>query len=93
MSSITRRGDSYRIMASAGRKVNGKQVRPAITWTPEPGMTAKQIEKELERTVSRRLGHSQTSTTSNIYSHAIESADARAAETLENILSPVSQRK
>ena len=44
------------------------------------------------RTVSRRLGHSQTSTTSNIYSHAIESADARAAETLENILAPVSRK-
>ena len=40
------------------------------------------------RTVSRRLGHSQTSTTLNIYSHAIESADAKAAQTLENIFSP-----
>jgi integrase len=45
------------------------------------------------RTVSRRLGHSQTSTTLNIYSHAIESADARAAQTLENLLSPMSSKK
>jgi integrase len=45
------------------------------------------------RTVSRRLGHSQTSTTLNIYSHAIESPDARAAQTLENLLSPLSSKK
>lgn len=40
------------------------------------------------RTVSSRLGHSQTSTTSNIYAHALQSADAAAAEALENILNP-----
>lgn len=40
------------------------------------------------RTVSGRLGHSQTSTTANIYAHAIQSADAIAAEALGNILSP-----
>lgn len=44
------------------------------------------------RTVSQRLGHAQTTTTMNIYSHAIESADAKAAETLENILNPVNRR-
>lgn len=40
------------------------------------------------RTVSGRLGHSQASTTANIYAHAIQSADVKAAETLGNILSP-----
>lgn len=44
------------------------------------------------RTVSGRLGHAQASTTANIYAHAIQSADAIAAETLDNILS-VPQRK
>ncbi len=44
------------------------------------------------RTVSRRLGHTQVSTTANIYTHAIQSADARAAETLENILNPIKKR-
>lgn len=39
------------------------------------------------RTVSSRLGHAQASTTANIYAHAIRSADAAAAETLDNILS------
>lgn len=40
------------------------------------------------RTVSERLGHAQTSTTLNIYSHAIKSADQAAAETLANVLDP-----
>lgn len=34
------------------------------------------------RTVSRRLGHSQTSTTMNIYAHAIKSADEMAADVI-----------
>ncbi|WOC31662.1 tyrosine-type recombinase/integrase [Caproicibacterium argilliputei] len=37
------------------------------------------------RTVASRLGHSQTSTTLNIYAHAIQSADATAAAALDNI--------
>jgi integrase len=40
------------------------------------------------RTVSKRLGHAQTSTTTNIYAHAIRSADEAAAETIQNILDP-----
>jgi integrase len=41
------------------------------------------------RTIHKRLGHAQTSTTSNIYAHAIRSADEAATETIENILDPV----
>ena len=41
------------------------------------------------RTVSKRLGHAQTSTTSNIYAHSIKSADEAAAHTLENLLNPI----
>lgn len=33
-------------------------------------------------TVSKRLGHAQTSTTENIYAHVIAEADARAAESI-----------
>ena len=40
------------------------------------------------RTVSRRLGHAQTSTTVNIYAHAIRSADEAATDTLQDILTP-----
>lgn len=44
------------------------------------------------RTVSARLGHAQTSTTANVYSHAIQSADAAAAETLDDILKPLRKK-
>lgn len=49
MASIEKRGDSYRIKVSCGYKANGKQVTQRMTWTPEPNMTEKQIEKELQR--------------------------------------------
>lgn len=39
-------------------------------------------------TVSKRLGHADKTTTLNIYTHAIKSADERAAEKLKNILNP-----
>ncbi len=38
------------------------------------------------RTVSGRLGHAQTSTTMNIYSHQLKKKDEKAAETLGDIL-------
>lgn len=44
------------------------------------------------RTVSYRAGHAQTSTTANIYSHAIRTADEQAAEVLDIVLAPRAQR-
>ena len=38
------------------------------------------------RTVSARLGHSQTSTTMNIYAHALKEMDTKAANSLENLI-------
>ena len=38
-------------------------------------------------TVSKRLGHANTSTTLNIYAHALKSKDLEIADKLENILS------
>lgn len=38
------------------------------------------------KTVSARLGHAQTSTTLNTYSHNLKSSDQKAAATLENLL-------
>lgn len=38
------------------------------------------------RTVSSRLGHAQASTTMNIYAHALQETDRKAANALENIL-------
>ncbi|MGN1089229.1 MAG: tyrosine recombinase XerC, partial [Huintestinicola sp.] len=49
MASIEKRGDSYRIKVSCGYKANGQQVTQKMTWTPDPKMTEKQIEKELQR--------------------------------------------
>lgn len=38
------------------------------------------------KTVSSQLGHSNVSTTLNIYSYAIDAANAKASDALENIL-------
>jgi integrase len=41
---------SYSIRVHRGRDVDGKQLKPySLTWKPAPGMTVKQIEKELNR--------------------------------------------
>lgn len=45
------------------------------------------------RTVGGRLGHSQASTTMNIYSHFLKRADEVASDTLENLLSPQEKSK
>lgn len=39
-------------------------------------------------TVSKRLGHSKPSTTTDIYSHQIKRADTEASEKLENLFAP-----
>lgn len=49
MATIKQRGDSYKITVSCGYDLNGKQVRRHLTWTPEPGMTKRQLQKELDR--------------------------------------------
>ena len=49
MAHIEKRGKSYRIRASVGYRIDGRQVQPSMTWTPDPGMTPRQIEKELNR--------------------------------------------
>lgn len=51
MASIEKRGNSYRIKVSCGYKTDGTQVVQRMTWTPEPDMTPRQIEKELQRQV------------------------------------------
>lgn len=49
MATIVKRGDSYTITVSSGRDIDGKKMRKYMTWTPKPGMTERQIEKELQR--------------------------------------------
>lgn len=49
MATITKRNDSYRIRVSCGYDINGSQITKSITWTPPPGMTKKNLDKELQR--------------------------------------------
>lgn len=49
MPTIRQRNNSYQITVSCGYDINGKQIRRTMTYTPEPNMTAKQIEKEVQR--------------------------------------------
>lgn len=51
------------------------------------------IDKGLNiKAVSARLGHAQTSTTTNIYAHALQSADRQAADLMEDIFTGASDR-
>lgn len=53
MASIERRigkdGTSYKITVSVGRDITGKQKRHYKTWKPEPGLSARQIEKKVKQ--------------------------------------------
>lgn len=49
MANITKRGNSYRIKTFGGYDRKGHQIVRTMTWKPEKGMTAKQIEKEVNR--------------------------------------------
>ena len=49
MANIRKRGRLYQIRVSCGYDTNGHQVEQSMTWKPEPGMTERQIEKELNR--------------------------------------------
>jgi len=49
MPTIQKRKDSYLITVSCGYDISGKQIRRTMTYKPEKDMTAKQIEKEVQR--------------------------------------------
>lgn len=49
MASIRKKNNSYEIRVSCGYDINGKQKFQQMTWKTEAGMTAKQIEKEVNR--------------------------------------------
>lgn len=49
MATIQKRNNGYFISVSCGYDVSGKQIRRTMTYKPEPGMTAKHIEKEVQR--------------------------------------------
>ncbi len=47
MATIRKRGNSYQIRVSCGYDTSGNQVEHSMTWKPNPKMTEKQIQKEL----------------------------------------------
>ena len=49
MANVRKRGNSYQITVSNGRRADGSQIIETATFSPEPGMTPKQIEKALEQ--------------------------------------------
>lgn len=49
MANITKRKGSYLIRVSCGYDVSGKKIMQSMTWKPAPGMTERQIQKELNR--------------------------------------------
>ncbi len=51
MATITKQGKGYKITVSQGYDYNGKRIRQYMTWIPEPGMSERQIKKELDRQV------------------------------------------
>ncbi len=52
MASVRRKNKrSFEIRVSDGSDINGKPIVHQMTWKPEPGMTDRQIEKELNRQV------------------------------------------
>ena len=49
MATISKRNGSYLISVSCGYDITGKQIRKTMTYKPDSGMTAKQLDKELQR--------------------------------------------
>ena len=49
MATIKKQGRGYKITVSNGYDIKGRHLREHMTWTPDPGMTERQIEKELNR--------------------------------------------
>ena len=49
MATIQKQGRGYKITVSQGYDYTGKRIRQYMTWVPEPGMTERQIKKELDR--------------------------------------------
>ena len=49
MASVRKRGNSYQITVSNGRRADGSQIVETATFTRDPGMTPRQTEKALEQ--------------------------------------------
>ena len=84
---------SYKITVSDGFGPDGKQRRHFRTWKPDPGMSERQIEKELQRAVVQfeqeiedgfRLDEKQTFKQFAEYFIGLKAAEGAADNTLRN---------
>lgn len=82
----------YQALQDAIRRYNsGKEEKQQLPVIPFHGLrhtsaTLLIAGKQDIKTVSRRLGHAKASTTVNIYAHALEESDKKAAALLESLL-------
>lgn len=83
----------YEAFQDAIRRYNdGKSAEDQLPLIPFHGLrhtsaTLMIASRQDVKTVSSRLGHAQTSTTMNIYAHALQESDRKAADAIENLLS------
>lgn len=49
MAYIRKRGDSYQIRVSCGMDDKGDQVERTMSWKPDPRMSERQAEKEVQK--------------------------------------------
>lgn len=83
----------YEAFQDAIRRYNdGRETEQQLPLIPFHGLrhtsaTLMIASRQDVKTVSSRLGHAQTSTTMNIYAHALQENDKKAADAIENLLS------
>ena len=89
----------YEAMQDIIKRYNdGKQESEQLPFIPFHGLrhtsaTLLIAAHEDTKTVSHRLGHAQTSTTLNIYAHALEESDKEAATALEKVIAAQAEIK
>ena len=69
MATIKKQGRGYKISVSCGYGIDGKQIRQHMTWVPDPGMTPRQTEKELQRQAvlfEEQVKHGKSTVNGNI---------------------------
>lgn len=52
MASVENRNGSYHIRCYCGTDSRGKRINKHLVWTPEEGMTQRQIERELSKQIA-----------------------------------------
>ena len=92
MATIQKQGKGYKITVSQGYNYNGKRIRQYMTWVPEPGMTERQIKKELERRAMLFEEQVKTGATANANIRFADFAAKYMAEYAQLYLKPKTVR-